>query len=173
MNSIKDLHERKKYIAEEGAFLQKKYQELLYQVRVADEKNDRARVEELKAEGNVVMKMAKEKMDEIQRIDSEISGIQDKFKNESAKYTKSRNYCFAASLICFFMPNFWLGVVWLAIFLILAYNFNSKASDQRAYAAGYTEGEWDETKKEISREIKRENEQRERLAKSIADQLKK
>jgi len=173
MNSIKSLHERRKYIAEEGAFLQKKYQELLYQVRVADEKNDRDKVEELKAEGAAVMKMAKEKMDEIQRIDAEISGVQGKFKNEAEKFSKSRNYCLLASLICFFMPNFWIGVIWLGIFLILAYNFNSKASDQRAYAAGYTEEEWVDTKKEINREIKRENEQRERLAKSIADHLKK
>lgn len=173
MNSIKDLHERKKRIAEEGAFLQNKYQELLYQVRVADEKNDKAKVDELKTEGSVVMKIAKEKAEEIQRLDAQISGIQNTYKSEGDKHTKSRNYCLAASLICFLLPNFWLGLAWLAIFLILAYNFNSKAGDQRAYAAGYTEGEWDEAKKEISREIKRENDQRERLAKSIADQLKK
>jgi hypothetical protein len=51
--------------------------------------------------------------------------------------------------------------------------YHGKHNDELAYAGGHTEESWGATKQKISNSVREENEQRQKLAESIAKELKK
>ena len=51
--------------------------------------------------------------------------------------------------------------------------YHGMHNDELAYAGGHTEESWGATKQEISNSVREENEQRQKLAESIAKELKK
>lgn len=173
MALIGDLNKQRQHLVNECREIVDKVKDVQYRMKVAEVQNDEQQKSGLNAEAVVLNQMMKEKSEELEKINAEVDGQKAVFEAEAANANLIKNVAFVAAILCFWMPTFNVGLVYLLICLAVGFYFSSKANDQKAYAAGYSESEWKQKKKEISQEIDRKNRDRDDLARSIAEHLKK
>jgi hypothetical protein len=145
-----------------------------YKLKVAEvQKDDEQTLNQLNAEMTVLTQMAQDLTAKLNLNAASIDELKSVFEARENQLKMYRLFAYLAIGLCYFMPSFGMGFIYVVVCLFVAFYLTSQANDQLAYSEGYTVQEWKSKKETISALNKQKAQDREALAKSISEHLKK
>ena len=171
--SVGELFAQQQILINETQELVQRSRDLKYRSKVAEAQNDFQQLNLLNAEDKVLSEMIKEKNNEIQSLSFDIESKQTSHKKDAFIASSVQFIAGIAVLFCFLMPSFGAGLIYVIFCFIIGAFAGSIATDSKAYAAGISVSEWKQRKDQIKDDIRQRNFEREELAKSIAEHLRK
>lgn len=170
--SLSQMMQERNQLLQEGQSHLSRIKEVQYQLKVATVENNENKISSLNAEVQVLAKMAQEGTSKINALNASIETQQTSMKAEAKTLYVYSQLILAASLLAFFMPME-VGFLWFIGCLIVGGTMYKKYETKKAYAAGISEEQLENMKKEVKTELAEEERVRNALAKAIAAEMKK
>lgn len=170
--SLSQMMQERNQLLQEAQSHLSRIKEVQYQLKVATEENNENKISSLNAEVQVLAKMLQEDKSKINALNASIETQQTSMKAEAKTLYVYSQLIVAASLLAFFMPME-VGFLWFIGCFIVGAIMYQKYLAKKAYAAGISEEQFENIKKEAKAEFAEEERVRNALAKAIADEMKK